>query len=135
MPTLDGFDLTNVSTKNTPLPEDTYDCVIKEVHTDRLSSGGHPQAVVVSEIQGGEFNGRQIWDYLVLRQHDGKPNEISLKQLKRYYEAVLGKDEAARISNPNTDLLINGRVKLVLNVKPDNHGEDRNNVKRILPAA
>lgn len=145
MPRVTGADLTNVSTKNEPLPADVYTCVIREANIEGDSNS--PQVVVVSEVDmpGTDFHKRRIWDRIYLNKKDGTPNEFSMKQLKRYFEAVVG-EEAANQAEPDTDDLINGKVQLKLAIrgyKPkvngvvDESAEEKfvNEVKQILPAA
>jgi len=139
MPILQGADLTQVSTTREPLPEGDYVVTIleSEIQGDRT-------LVLKTRVEEpAEFAPRQFWDYINLIQNDGKQNRISLEHIKRYLEAVFGKDSPeAEASPPDTDVLNGHTVKLYLIVdefKPKGWKEgdelSRNNkVKKILPA-
>jgi hypothetical protein len=139
MPIIEDADLTSVSTTSEPLPEAEYEATITEVEY-RTDNPAKPVVIVKSRIDGGDQNGRVVWDWMHMKQNDGKPNEVAKRQLKRYFEAVLG-EEAANVSRPNTDDLINARVGLFLELEeytpkaseknPNPKPQSRNNVKRI----
>ena len=139
-PIIDGADLTEVSTDFEVLPEGDYVVTIKDVVEGKTKKNQLPQVIVQMQVTDGnsEFNGKPISDFITLKQNDGKKNEIGLKQLKRYFEAVLGK-EAANTTAPDTDLLKDKQVRIMVSVNkytPEGETEERTNnkIKRIFPA-
>lgn len=137
MPVITGADLSNVSTTYQPLPAGTYKTRIKaefEAEPKRRVIVRHK----VVESPDGENVGREFSDYIYLDQNDGRPNEIGAKQLKRYFEAVIGK-EAANTQSPNTDDLEDAEVTVELaqrsyTPKGETEAKISNDVKKILAA-
>lgn len=136
MPILEGADLTQVSTTREPMPEGDYLVTVLESEI----SGGKTLVLKTRIDEPAEFANRQFWDYINLIQNDGKQNRISLEHIKRYLEAVFGKDSPeAEASPPDTDVLNGHQVRLYLIIDEfkDNKTDEirRNNkVKKILPA-
>ena len=136
MPILEGADLTQVSTTREPMPEGDYLVTVLESEI----SGSKTLVLKTRIDEPAEFANRQFWDYINLIQNDGKQNRISLEHIKRYLEAVFGKDSPeAEASPPDTDVLNGHQVRLYLIIDEfkDNKTDEirRNNkVKKILPA-
>lgn len=136
-PILEGADLTQVSTTREPLPEGDY---VVTVFESEIQKGGKTLVLKTRVEEPAEFAPRQFWDYINLIQNDGKPNKISLEQIKRYLEAVFGKDSPeAENTRPQTDILNGHQVRLYLIIdefKDEKSGEKKRNnkVKKILPA-
>lgn len=133
-PIIEGADLTKVSTERETYPEGEYICEIIGQEMDI----GKKNLIIKHEIESspeGAHDGKQYWNYVNVVQNDGKPNEIGWQTIKRYMEALVGK-EAANVSNPDTDQLNGQRVGLFLTVrayKDKETGEDKtaNRAKRI----
>ena len=142
MPVISGADLTNVSTTYQPLPAGSYKTRLKATVEEEPKLRVIVRHKVV-ESPDGENIGREFTDFIYLMQNDGKPNEIGRKQLKRYFEAVVGK-EAANTPNPNTDDLEDAEVMVELEQEsytpkategqPNPETKINNRVKRVLAA-
>jgi DNA replication protein DnaC len=136
MPKIEGADLTEVSTAFELPPEGEHLVLIKDVEITKTASG-LPQVRVKMSIDdsSSENNGKPITDFLVMQNNDGKRNDISLKQLKRYFEAALG--DNYNFANYDTDDLKDSRVRIVVKHRSyEKDGETRSgmNVTRIFPA-
>lgn len=143
MPVIEGADLTSVSTDHEPYPGGEYLVTVKESEIQNGKS-----LIIKSRIEEPvEYQGREYWDFINLKQNDGKQNRIGLESTKRYLEAVFGKGSPeAEASPPDTDVLNGHQVKLLLEVReywPNNIPEaDRtpenkkknNQTKRVFPA-
>lgn len=143
MPIIAGADLTSVSTDREPYPEGEYLVTIKESEVKDGKS-----VIIKSRIEEPtEFQGREYWDFINIRQNDGKQNRIGLENIKRYLEAVFGKGSPeAEASPPDTDVLNGSQVKLLLQIreyvpdseksKPEAEQEKKRNnqTKRVFPA-
>lgn len=133
MPILQGADLTQVSTTREPLPEGDYVVTILESEMN-----GNTLVMKTRIEEPSEFAGRQFWDWINYIQNDGKINQISLEHIKRYLEAVYGKD-SPESNQPDTDVLNGHQVKLYLVIdeykaKGSDETKRNNKVKKILPA-
>lgn len=144
MPVISGADLSQVSTKYEALPAGTYRTRISAEYKQ------DPKPVVLIRhkvLEGGDMEGREFSDYIYLNKNNGERNEIALKQLKRYFEAVLGEEQANQ-TEPDTDLLKDREVIVELTqesyTKPQspeqqasgekNETKVNNKVKRVLAA-
>lgn len=136
MPLIQGADLSTVSTKYEPLPAGAYKTRLKAAYETDDDGVSRPRVVVrhkVLESFDGENVGREFTDFMYLNQNDGKPNEISLKQLKRYFEAVLG-EEAANTTAPETELLDDQEVSVELSIEsyPSKKEKNEDNTPKIM---
>jgi hypothetical protein len=103
--------LQDVSTEFVPAMPNDYE--LKIVDVEDKTQGEKEQYNVVLQIdeQGNEEYGKKMYDNISLYKNDGGRNTAGEAQLKRYFEAVFGKDEVA---DPDfefdTDLLKNQRI-------------------------
>lgn len=146
MPVISGADLTTVETSYVPLNNGVYRMRIKDAEVETEPKLRVIVKLKVVDSPDGERIGSEMSDYIYLTQKDGKPNEIGKKQLKRYFEAALGK-EAANTAEPNTDDLKDQEVMVELEQesykKPEteeqkakgevNETRINNKVKRVTP--
>lgn len=112
--------LADVSTEFQLVEPDTYEFKVDSIDVEEQDpSKDLPEGQIIYIIKnkidepGNEYHGRTIYDriYWYKRAKDGQPsevNEYSKIQLKRYFEAVLGAEEANR-DDLDTDELIGGR--------------------------
>lgn len=143
MPVLQNVDLTSVSTDREPYPNGEY---LMTVKSSELTGNG--KGLVIKRViqDHPEFQDQESWDFINLRQNDGKVNTIGLETVKRYMEAVFGKGSSeAEASPPDTDLLNGHSIRVLLEINeywpneipeaartPEN--KKRNNkTKRIFP--
>ena len=143
MPIIEGADLTSVFTTREPFPEGLYTVTIFE---QELQGNGKTLVMKTKIDEPEDLRGREFWDFINLRQNDGKPNKISWEHIKRYLEAVFGKgSNEAEANPPDTDVLTGTQVKLYLKEDSYEDAKDldefgkptvkRNNkVKKILSA-
>ena len=135
MPTIDGIDLTNVSTTFDALPDQEHNFEIEDVEEDKDDRDGQIYTIV-SRVRDGEHEGRKVWDKLYMKTKEGKLNQRSLAQLKRYFAACCG--EGYNFANPNTDDLKGLPFTGVTKQRKykANRGEEKiaTDMKAILPA-
>ena len=138
MPKLSA-DFSAISTARELLQDDVYVFVVREVKED-LTSTGKQRITIIAEVEDPDHPNEtsrkaKMFDGLVMTKNDGSLNEISLRQLKRYMEAILGED-AANTDELDTDDLVGGKflgeVKLTSYEK---NGEQipKNEFRKILP--
>lgn len=133
--------LADVSTEFVPVEPGIYEFEIQEVTHDEKD--GRTTVKIKSAITDeGEMQGRTITDRASLHKKDGSVNQFGLIQVKRYMEAVIGKEELAeRLASgdqPDTQELKGGRFRgevKIRSYKDEASGEDRqsNEFKAILP--
>lgn len=87
------------------------------------------KSVIVRDLDGNEDNANKpIWDYINIHNKDGSLNEISLANLKRYFEAIA--PDSANSEDADTDELINGEYQAqVYHETYDKGGEERTSAK------
>lgn len=86
--------LADVSTEFKPAEPGTYTLKIEDVKD--VSQGPNEAYNVIVSIQDpGDEYGKKIFDRCGFVTRDGSPNNAGLAQFKRYFEAVLGKEEVA----------------------------------------
>lgn len=106
--------LADVSTEFVPVEPGVYEFEIQEITSDEKD--GRTTIKIKSAITDeGEMQGRTITDRISLHKKDGSVNQFGLIQIKRYMEAVLGKEELAeRLAagdQPDTDELKGGHFR------------------------
>ena len=136
MPIIEGADMTSISTEFKPYVEGEYRMLIKSTEMHKNNS----QLRIVCEIEDAPNSddiGKPFTDFINIVQNDGKLNQIGLATVKRYLEAVFGKD-SPESNNADTDPLVGHSVTLYLieDSYKDKDGKDRTNnkVKKILKA-
>lgn len=143
MPIIEGADLTSVSTEREPYPDGEY---LVTVQSSEIKDG--KSLIIKSRIEEPvEYQGREYWDFINLKQNDGKQNRIGLESCKRYLEAVFGKGSSeAEASPPDTDVLNGHQVKLLLETRSywpnsipeadrtEENKKRNNQTKRVFPA-
>lgn len=135
------FDLSGVDENASSfevLPKGTYNVIIDECELTEAKSSGAPMLAMKYVIDGGEYDSRVIFDYIVL---GGKPKAIELGQqkLKKLLVRVCPEVDiqhfnVAAFNEQGT--AIGKRCQIVLGIQTnksgDYKGEKRNNVKDIL---
>lgn len=142
----------NISTKFEPMPDGEYLLVIKEIRETNeqgeplRTTNGYRQVIVISKVddpEHPEFNGRELYDYVVLESKDGE-NEAGYRRIKQYAEATLGEDEASDddldiqncVNAPFVGMVTSDSYKVKDKTTGQETGEVRRNnkIKRVLPA-
>jgi hypothetical protein len=141
--------LADVSTEFVPAPPGVYIMEITDV-TDKETEGRITYTVkskIVEIITGDpEALNKPITDFISIHKADGSINQYGLIQLKRYFEAVLGKDNVeARGDDLDTDELKSQRFKAQVEIesywkkdtpddqKTEENKQHKNVFKAILP--
>jgi hypothetical protein len=137
MPVIEGADLTSVSTEREPLPEQEYLLTVKSAEWQDEKK--KTQIIKFKVDEPADFAGREHWEYINIIQNDGKLNEISLAQIKRYMEAVFGKGSPESLASPpDTDLLVSHSMRQYLIIEEyernDKTKGKKNKAKRIMKA-
>jgi hypothetical protein len=114
MPEIEGADLTSISTKTEAYPEQEYLMLI--TGSEFMDEAKKTLIIKRKIVEPAEFVDRESWDFINLVQNDGKKNDIGLKTLKRYLEAVFGKD-SPESQRANSDPLTGHMVKVYLTQK------------------
>ena len=136
------FDLTgvdeNASNSFEVLPKGQYSAIVDELEFGE-SKAGAPMITVKFIIDGGEYDGRVIFDYYVLGGQNEKAIEFGLSKLKKFLVRVCpGTDMTAFRPDvfANSGEAVGKRCVLDLNIqtqkKGDYKGEKRNTIKDIL---
>ena len=103
--------LNDVSTEFTPASPDDYELKIDKF--DLISQGGRDtyKYVLVIDQPGHEEHGKSIFGNISMHKRDGSENVAGQRELKRYFEAVFGKEEVADPSfDYDTDYLLQQRI-------------------------
>jgi hypothetical protein len=140
MPRLDA-DFSAISSSFEPLAPGDYRARVVEIKDGATKKNNLPQLTFSLEVTDGEFVGRKITDFVVLKQNDGKVNNIGLGRVKAYAEAILGA-EAANGNSIDTDELVGGECILVVSSRTyEKKNEDgssggqatSSDIKKVLP--
>lgn len=142
MPKIKGS-LADVSTEYQLIEPDTYEMKVDKVEVEETPPSserpsGQLAYVVHSRVDdpGSESNNKPVRDYIFWYKKDGQENEYSKIQLKRYFEAVLGEEEANR-DDLDTDELIGGRFQAEVYIdsytRSDGTEGQSNKLKNISP--
>lgn len=141
--------LADVSTEFVPAPPGVYIFEIADVvETTREAKITYQVKSKIEEVVSGddEALGKTVVDFISIHKADGSINQYGLITLKRYFEAVLGKDNVEQRGNDlDTDELKNQRFKGQIEISsyfPKGADESdeanrryKNEFKAILPAA
>lgn len=95
--------LSQVSTEFTPIDAGTYTWELEKVEDIKEGEKVVGHAFFNKVTDPGEMNGRVFKDRVYLNKNDGTPNEISLANIKRYFEAIKGKDVVAGYTDDDFD--------------------------------
>lgn len=125
-----------ISTEFQPIPAGEYTFKIEKIEEGETKENKLPMLTVISKIQGGDLNGREVRDFVTLLTKEKKPNEVGLGRIKAYTEAILGKESANGKTIDTSDLL-NGTFKGIM--KDDSYEKDGKTIPttklaKILPA-
>ena len=143
MPKIKGT-LADVSTEYVMIEPAVYEMRIEKVEVEEqpASSSGkeHDQLFyeIVSRVDepGTDHYNKPVRDRIYWYKRDGTVNEYSKVALKRYFEAVLGEEEANR-DDLDTDELINGRFLGQVTIRSytrNDGGEGKSNeIKNVSP--
>lgn len=134
-------DFSKISTDFEALPNNVYRVKIMELTEGETKENKLPSLSFEHEVQEGEFKGRKLFDFVTLKQKDGKPNNIGLGRVKAYAAAILG-DEAANAGAIDTDAFKGSIVEVVVEIEtytktPEKGGGEgkRNKIVKVLKAA
>jgi len=108
--------MADVSTDFQVFEPSVYDFEIKKIE-EVENKGKFPNLdtddpiayIVISEFQDGQYQGKQYRDYINIRTKEGALSDPGLAALKRYFEAIFGKDtvESWTDDDYDTDQLVN----------------------------
>ena len=113
------YNLEDVQSDFTALPAGTYDARIESAEITN-SQTGKPMLKVVWDITDGEFAGRKLWDNGVL----------SVGWRVKQYADLIGLESGSALDTDD----FRGVEGLVEVVVEEYNGEDRNYIKKVLPA-
>lgn len=136
MPIIEGADLSTISTERELLPEGEYLFTILDSEMSEDKSSLILKRRIEEAPEGSEkLVGTESWDWINLVQGDGKKNEIGLVTLKKYLEAVFGKD-SPESAQADSDLLHGHEVRIYVIQRAGKKDPDKlyNNSKRISAA-
>ena len=87
------------------------------------------KSAIVRDLDGNEEHANKpVWDYINITTKEGGLNEISLSNLKRYFEAIA--PESADSEDADTDELVGGEfVAMLYHDEYETHGETRVSAK------
>lgn len=117
------YDLANVKAQNFEvLPAGEYPCVVTEMKEEPTKDGTGRRVNVTLQVMSGKFQNRTILDGFNVVNKSPKAQEIGLSQLKAFLVAV-------NVPNAQTakDVMLK-HVVVKVKVKPDDKGNDRNEV-------
>lgn len=116
MPKVKGS-LADVSTEYQLIEPDTYELRVDKIEVEEEKPSAEKKSgqltyLIISKVDqpGHEHHNKPVRDYIFWYKKDGDENEYSKIQLKRYFEAILGEEEANR-DDLDTDELLNGRFQ------------------------
>lgn len=120
------------------LPKGQYDAIVNELEFGE-SKAGAPMITVCFVIDGGEYDGRMIYDYFVLGGSNEKAVEFGLAKLKKFLVRVCPQTDLSAFNpvafaNAGTAVGLSCVLELGIQTqrKGDYKGEKRNTVKDIL---
>lgn len=123
------FDAETVETSGfDPIPAGRYRVLIVGAERKTSKDGRSEFVELMVKIDGGEYDGRRIWDRCLIRHPNPQAEGIGRGRLKSLCEAI----GVTRLTN--AEELLNYRATVVLKVKPHRDtGEMQNEVGRYLP--
>lgn len=137
MPKLEA-DFGKISHEYQAIPDADYRVTIDEIKETETRENKLPQLEFHLKVAEGEYEGRKLTDFVILKQNDGKVNEIGLGRVKAYAIAVLG-EEAANGSAIDTDELRGGSCIVVVKSrtyeKKDKSQGTSQDIKKVLPVS
>lgn len=128
-------DFSKIAMDFEPLPADSYKVRIAEIEEGETQENKLPKLNFKLEVTEGEYEGRIIFDSVVLKQKDGAVNKIGLGRVRAYTAATLG-DEAAAGGEIDTDELKGNTCEVVVTQRKweaDGKSGVQNEVKKVLP--
>lgn len=115
-----------------PIPQGDYDLLITNP-SHKVSQGGKKMYVVEATVQGGPYNGRKIWDNLVVSPESGTAMGYFFKKMK-----AIGLPVDYFQSQPSDDQIVNDLRNRTFRAKvgiKNYLGKDSNNILEYYPAA
>lgn len=130
-------DFSKIATDFENLPEDSYRVLIEEIEEGETNENKLPQLKFKLKVMEGPMEGKTITDFVVLKQNDGKVNNIGLGRIRAYAQAILG-EEAAAGDSIDTDELRGGSCTITVKhrtYKDKKSGEEKvsADIKKVLP--
>lgn len=130
MASLNGFDAREVepSIGFDPIPEGEYPVIITESNEESTKSGNGSFLKLTLQIQGGQFDGRTLFDRLNL----SNPNEKAVAIARATLSAIC---RAVDVLKPNDSSELHNRTMLakIKLRKRDDNGEMANEIKGYKP--
>lgn len=133
-------DFSKISTDFEPVPTDTYRVKVTKIEAKETQENKLPSLNIELEIISGDFSGRKLFDFVTLKQKDGKRNDVGYGRVRAYTIAILG-EEAGAAGAIDTDALLNGSCDAVVTIetytkKPEKGGGEgrQNRISKVLPA-
>lgn len=132
-------DFSTISTDFEPLPNDSYRVKLLQITQGETKENKLPSLNIELEVTEGNFAGRKLFDFVTLKQKDGKRNDIGYGRVKAYAVAILGEEEG-NAGSIDTDALHGGMCEVVVEInvydKPAEKGggQGKNNkIVKVLP--
>lgn len=108
------------------LPADTYDVVVHEAEAVTASTGA-PMIKTVLKVEGGPYDGRQVWTNIVFSE-----NVTAMRFTLRKLDALGLSKETIMAQNPSVStiakMITGARARAEVQIR-QYEGEDRNDVK------
>jgi hypothetical protein len=113
-----------------PIPAGTYVAIVNDIKAGPLKSGKGEAVLVTWEIDDDKYNGRRVWDRIIIKHESTKAMELGRRKFKDLAEAC-GMKEAFS----DLDLLQGKRCFILVKIEADPNGEypPKNKVVRITP--
>lgn len=126
--------LADISTKVDPLPEEEYTLKLTAIEVTKSKSTQKPMIAMTWQVQGGEYDGRNVYEYITFETKDGKPNEGGLRRFKRLVASQVGMDRA-NSDDFDTDEILNCEIQAyIIQEEGEYQGETQvsNRIKKYL---
>lgn len=136
MPRIEA-DFSGISSSFEALAAGEYIVKIDDIEESETKENKLPQMVFKMSVQEGDKKDSVIFDYVTLKQNDGKVNKIGLGRIKAYAEAILGEAAANDTSGIDTDELKGGRCQIIVESRTyekDGAQQTGNKIKKVLAA-
>ncbi len=110
------------------LPKDNYDGLLDELQYGKSKASGQPMLTAIWKIDGGDYAGRKVYQYISFSQKAIRGSKAQLMRLSP--EKFSGQFNPAAIAESGD--LLGTRKKLKIGVQEGQNGEPSNQVQ-ILP--
>ena len=112
------------------IPEGRYPAEIVDAKVGSLKSGRGEAVDLTWVIEGGEYDGRHLWQKIILQHDSDAAQAFGRKKFKSLLDAVLITETLTSVKP-----LIGKRAMLTVGVRKDENGQydDQNEIKRVKP--